>query len=144
MNNHYFNQFPWNELEDAYGKAIDAPIYLFDLIGNDEEAREEAVNDYLFAKPWHQYSVYSSTPYAVKCVLHIIEKENISNLFVGTEPLVLYLLKFICLCRDGAESDDKLKKSILDGKPTYYECLDHPNSKVSKVAGKLIRFCYLE
>ena len=84
------------------------------------------------------------TPYAVKCVLHIIEKENISNLFVGTEPLVLYLLKFICLCRDGAESDDKLKKSILDGKPTYYECLDHPNSKVSKVAGKLIRFCYLE
>jgi hypothetical protein len=108
----YFKQFPWDELIGAYGVVSDAPEYLFDLISDDDEAREDSVNDFLFATAWHQHSTYSCTPYVVECVLHIIKSEDINDKMVGSYSLMFYLMSFIEMCIHGSKSDPKLAIAI--------------------------------
>lgn len=139
--NQYFNQFPWDELEDAYGKATDAPIYLSQLIGEDDEAREDAINDYLYARPWHQWDVYSSTPYAIKCVHYIIKNVDVSRLKIDDTPLLYFLLHFILICTHGAKTDEKLKDAIIEGNQVYKRFQNHPNAKTAKISNKLVKFC---
>lgn len=140
----FFKQFPWEQVKHAYGIATDSPEYLFTLIKENEEftdAREDAVYDFLYARPWHQSDVYSSTPYAIYCVQYIIENVDISRLKIGDNPLLFDLFHFICLCLHGAQSDEKLRTSITEGKELYKSFQNHPNPKVQEEALELVTFC---
>ncbi|MCX7553642.1 hypothetical protein OS175_07105 [Marinicella sp. S1101] len=141
---HFFNQFPWDKVEHAYGQATDSPEYLTNLINEKDEfldAREDAINDFLYARPWHQYTVYSSTPYAVKCVHYIIENVDVSSFYVGKSPLLFDLIHFVNLCTHAAQNDEKLKNTIIDGKEIYKRFQNHPNQGVREKSAELVVFC---
>jgi hypothetical protein len=72
----FINDYPWEALEQAYGSAEQAPIWLKSLTNKDEERRDEAIYEFLHSQACHQYSTYSCTPPVVKCVIYILENYN--------------------------------------------------------------------
>ena len=140
----FFDQFPWDKVQHAYGQATDSPDYLYVLIDqdkNNEDITEDIVNDYLYARPWHQWDVYSSTPYAIQCVLYIIENVDVSHLKTIDRPLIYSFFHFIEICTHGAKTDETLREEITKGLSTYQRFQNHPNSYVKESVGKLIKFC---
>lgn len=135
------NSIPWESLEHAYGSAKNAPQAFDDLLGDDENAREDAVNEFLFSSALHQYTTYSCTPYVVRCVLDIIRNSDIKDLESIGSPLIRELLGFINACTQSAKSDIKLRSEILDGVDCYRGHLEHPDRKTAKAASELLNFC---
>ena len=61
----------WGSLDHAYGPALDAPGQLLALVGDDPEARSDAVG-YLDAAMLHQGSVYSATEPFIRIVATLL------------------------------------------------------------------------
>jgi hypothetical protein len=142
----YFDQFPWGEVDHAYGVATDSPYYLMELIINheDEDNRENAVYDFLYARPWHQWDVYSSTPYAASCVIYIIKNVDVSDLSIDETSLLYHLFSFLNICTHGAKSFEALKKVIIDDEPLYQSFVNHPEKLVREQVSELLSFCELQ
>ena len=141
MESKMISSVPWNALEHAHGSAQNAPQAFDDLLGLDEDARDDAVNEFLLSSAYHQSTTYSCTPYVVRCVLHIIENEDISNLETIGAPLIRELLGFIKACTHSAKTDSKLRAEILDGLNCYKSHLEYPDSKTAKISQELVGFC---
>lgn len=139
----YFEQFPWGEVEHAYGVATDSPDFLMELIidHQDEDHRENAVNDFLYARPFHQWDVYSSTPYAIQCVLYIIKNVDVSHLKTIDGSLIYNLFHFINICIHGAKRSEALKKVIINDEPLYQSFVNHPDKLVREQVAELLSFC---
>jgi len=60
----------WEELSHAYGAADDVPDLLRDLMSDDEDEREEAMDE-LWGSIYHQGSVYSASAAAVPFLAHV-------------------------------------------------------------------------
>ncbi len=138
---HYFHQFPWAELQHAYGNAANAPQCLFDLMGDDEDKRDDAWGDFLFSSAVHQYTTYTCTPAVVLCALHMIEHEPIDGIEAVGHPLKLELLQFIGACRYGAQRDATLKQNILSGESSYQKLANDPHTGIAQAAQKLVDYC---
>lgn len=102
-------QVDWDDLEHAYGPASDAPAQVFALVGDDPEARSDAVG-YLDAAMLHQGSVYSATGPFVRIVAGLLAdpRTDVSVADVlpwDPEPrslrtaLLTYLVMFAEACR---------------------------------------------
>ncbi|MFB9830643.1 HEAT repeat domain-containing protein [Actinoallomurus acaciae] len=102
-------QVDWDDLEHAYGPASDAPARLLALVGDDPEARSDAV-EYLDAAMLHQGSVCSATGPFVRIVAGLLAdpRTDVSVADVlpwDPEPrslrtaLLTYLVLFAEACR---------------------------------------------
>jgi hypothetical protein len=62
---------PWQSLRHAFGDAREVPRLLRDLVSNEREERQKALND-LFACLLHQGSVYEATARAVPFLFELL------------------------------------------------------------------------
>jgi hypothetical protein len=129
------DEYNWQELEQAYGSAENAPKFLNDLLSGDEDLLDEAINDFLFSQACHQYTTYSCTPPVVKCVVFILNNYELDSYIINQ------LLQFIHACTYNAVSIPELRKEILLGLNCYKVFEKHPDEKVELTADSLINFC---
>ncbi len=141
MASEIINSISWKTLEHAYGSAENAPQAFEDLQGDDKDARDDAVNEFLLSSAIHQYTTYSCTPYVVRCVLDIIRNGDIEALESIGAPLVRELFGFINACTPSANNDNTLRNEIINGLDCYQEYLDHHDRKTAKIANVLLKFC---
>ncbi len=67
--------FDWNKLEDAYGKAINAPIHLEKLASEDKKVRQEGLDELSYTV-YHQGSIYTSSVAAMSVLHEILQLEK--------------------------------------------------------------------
>ena len=86
------DQFPWWAVRAAYGPPKQMPQWVRDLESADEDIWEDAVNDGLWSWLLHQYTLYSSTPYAIPYVAEVAPR---------AQPEVrLNILRFLKHCAE--------------------------------------------
>ncbi|MEV4094485.1 hypothetical protein [Streptosporangium saharense] len=84
----------WSRLFHAYGVASDVPGHLEALVGDDDRAREEAV-DHLWAAVIHQGTPWSATPPAALVVAGLLADPRTARHTVSSRPLRAVLLDFL-------------------------------------------------
>ena len=67
----HINHIPWSTLKHAYGSASDIPDYMQGLLSLDPDEREWA-QEHLIWGPFHQGSLFSSTPFVIKVLLQMV------------------------------------------------------------------------
>lgn len=132
----FINDYKWNELEQAYGNAADAPAWLIDLTSEDEDIRDEAIYEFLHSQACHQYTTYSCTPPVVKCVIYILNNHHYED-----EDALAEVLGFVQACTYNAKTIETLRAEILKGIYCYSKFVNHNNERVRKEAQKLVEFC---
>ncbi|WP_444941523.1 hypothetical protein ACJJI3_03555 [Microbulbifer sp. ZKSA004] len=141
MDTSLIDSIDWKNLVHAYGPAIDAPKELANLIGDDEDDRDDAVNGFLYSSAYHQGTVYSCTPSVIRCVIYIIETEDISSLETIGAPLVRELLCFVNICARTWRFVPEIGEAAFVGCNLCKDYLDHADSKTSAYAKELTDFC---
>lgn len=84
----------WSRLFHAYGVASDVPGHLEALVGDDDRAREEAV-DHLWSAVIHQGTPWSATPPAALVVAGLLSDPRTARHTVSSRPLRAVLLDFL-------------------------------------------------
>ncbi|MFF4988057.1 hypothetical protein ACFY19_12760 [Streptosporangium saharense] len=84
----------WSRLFHAYGAASDVPAHLEALVGDDDRAREEAV-DHLWAAVIHQGTPWSATPPTALVVAGLLSDPRTARHTVSSRPLRAVLLDFL-------------------------------------------------
>ena len=84
-------------LEIAYGNASDAPFWLRALNSEDPDLRTDAVHEFLWSSAFHQYTLYSATPFAIKYVIQALQVPEPADRSVGDlrYPMKRELLHFL-------------------------------------------------
>ncbi len=141
MTSDFINSFDWVNLSHAYGKALDAPKELLNLIGEDEDDRDDAVYGFLYSSAYHQGTVYSCTPHVMKCILYIIKNEDISSLETVGKPLIQELLGFLNACAFTWKYEPEIASAAYDGLDVYKLYLAHPDEQTKKHAQELLEIC---
>jgi len=141
VNTTLIDSINWEGLQHAYGKALDAPRELANLVGENEDKRDDAVNGFLYSSAYHQGSVFSCTPSVMQCVIAIIKYEDISNLETIGAPLIRELLCFLSICAITWKSEPEIGKVAFSGRNLYSEYLNHPDDKTANYAKELLDFC---
>jgi hypothetical protein len=97
----FIDTLPWEEVSHAYGSASDGPVELRRLLSSDEGERQDAINGFLYSSVYHQYSVFTATPFVVASVIKILEEGVVNDLPAGTgETMASELLHFVRLCAE--------------------------------------------
>jgi hypothetical protein len=97
----FIDSLPWKEVTHAYGNAGDAPSELRRLLSDDEDERMDAICGFLLSSVFHQYSIYSATPYAMISVIRILESGEINELESGMgNSMASELLHFVRICAE--------------------------------------------
>jgi len=141
MTTDFINSFDWGSLNHAYGKAFDAPKELLNLIGDDEDDRDDAVYGFLYSSAYHQGTVYSCTPCVMRCVLYIIKTEDISSIETVGKPLIQELLGFLSACAFTWKFEPEIASATYDGVDIYKDYLAHPDEQTAKHAKELLDIC---
>lgn len=74
----HLDQIPWSTLEHAYGDAGDIPNIIRALVSGDSDQREWA-QEMLDMGPFHQGSLYSSTPFVVRVLLELVREKDVAD-----------------------------------------------------------------
>ncbi len=127
----------WNKLNHAYGKADNVLKAFEDLLGANEDLRDDAVNEFLLSSALHQGTTYSCTPKVAKCVLHILKFENMEKLKTIGAPLLRELFMFLDACRYGAKKDPLLELELQEGIDIYQSNLNNQDIKTAVYANEL-------
>jgi hypothetical protein len=69
---------PWDELEHAYGPAMDVPELIRALAAPEAAARAAAL-DSLYGNIWHQGTVYQATAYAVPFLIELVANPTVPD-----------------------------------------------------------------
>lgn len=72
-------QFPWWRLTHCRGFATDVPQILRDLASPNEEVKEDAVNEGLFDRLSHQYTVYPASFFSLPFIVGILRNQGINT-----------------------------------------------------------------
>jgi hypothetical protein len=131
----FIDEYNWIELEQAYGSAEKAPEYLQNLMSEDEDLLDEAINEFLLSQVCHQYTTYSCTPAVLRCVIYIVQNHQCD------ESLLSELLWFIEACKYNAKSILSLRDEIIKGHELYRELRDHKCQDVREAVLLLDEFC---
>jgi hypothetical protein len=145
----FIDSLPWSEVAHAYGVATEAPSQLRCLISADVEEREEAVIDFLYSSVFHQYSLYSATPFVMQSVLKLLEWQDMPQQAGSTcvGSIAYELLHFIRMC---AECGQRSVEGVLhpaapiiedvarSGLDTYRRYATHEEANVRAEANALL------
>jgi hypothetical protein len=137
----FVNSFDWENLSHAYGKALDVPKELMNLVGEDEDDRDDAVYGFLYSSAYHQGTVYSCTPSVMRCVLYIIKTEDVSSLETIGKPLIQELLGFLNACAFTWKFEPEIASAAYEGLDLYKVYLTHSDALTAKHAQELLDIC---
>ncbi len=140
-------KFPWWRLTHCRGLATDVPQIFRDLTSQDEDVREEAVNDGLFDRLTHQYTVYPASVYAVPYlvgILHVVHADTRSS-------IIAYLYRVVSvqtstshhlanLLQLGLKRPD-VHQSILSIQNELNELAAGADEHTAEAARQLLKFC---
>jgi len=145
----FIDSLPWSEVAHAYGVATDAPGQLRCLISADVDEREDAVHGFLYSSIFHQYSLYSATPFVMLSVLKILEWHDIPKQAGGTciGSIAYELLHFIRICAECGQrsvqglphpSSPTIENVVRSGLETYRKYASHEEAVVRAEADALL------
>jgi len=143
---------PWQLLSHAYGSAIDVPQILIDLESDDEDIRDDAIYGGLWSAVFHQYTLYSATPYTIPFVIKILRKPNV----LAVDQL-LHFIRCCAECGDKAISTfptprnlrrklkcislPKIRDVVVEGQDIYEFFADAAESSIVEDAKWLAAYC---
>jgi len=139
------DSMPWQQVSHAYGPAKDAPVELRRLMAADVEERMDAICGFLYSSAFHQYSIYSATPYVIRCVANMLALEDLPELPCGMNerPMAYELLHFIRICAEqGQEAIEgttafdapTIEEVVSEVMPVLERYLAHSESKTREEA----------
>jgi hypothetical protein len=137
----FIAKMPWSRLCHAYGRATDAPRAFKDLLGQDQDARDEVYYDWLYSAVFHQYTMYSATPSAIRAVLYILENEDLTDLEVMGRPLGLCLLEWLYSCARSSQGMRRVQAALREGRACYEAYVSNRDQETADLAESLIEFC---
>ena len=132
----FINEYKWEELEQAYGSAEDAPVWLSDLTSQDEDIRDEAIYEFLHSQACQQYTTYSCTPPTVRCVIFILSNHTFED-----ADALFGIINFLQACTYNARKKEDLRQEILNGINCYRTFSLHSDDRIKLETQKLIEFC---
>ncbi len=106
----YIDSVDWKNLEDGYGNSATIyklsghdsgiaalPVLLKALCSDNEDVRQDAVNDGIWGRAYHQGTLYSASPYAATALLILLNHPSITNLQSGNgdDSLAREILRFL-------------------------------------------------
>jgi hypothetical protein len=111
----FIDSIRWDELDDAYGNSSKVykseyspadvygpeslPTLLKQLCSDDEDLRQDAVNDGIWSRAYHQGTLYPATPYAAKALLILLKSRSIAEMHCGNGgPTYFEIFKFLDWC----------------------------------------------
>jgi hypothetical protein len=140
-------KFPWWRLTHCRGLATDVPQILRDLTSQDEDVREEAVNDGLFDRLTHQYTVYPASVYAVPYlvgILHVVHTDTRPSIVAYLHRVVSVETStshhFASVLQLGLERPD-VHQCMLSIRNGLNELVASPDSHTAEAARQLLKFC---
>jgi hypothetical protein len=142
---------PWGRLRHAYGSATDAPKWIRDLDSDNEENRQEAINQFLWSSAFHQYTLYTATPFVIPFVIEALASPTLAERGDGMgHPMKRELIHFLRMCADGGQrgiygnpdpQDLTIEDAILSGRCLYERYVNDPDDRVRLDANWLRHFC---
>ncbi len=140
-------KFPWWRLTHCRGVATDVPQILRDLTSQDEDVRDEAVNNGLFDRLTHQYTVYPASVYAVPYLVGISRVLDADT----RSSIIAYLYRVVTvetstshhlanMLQLGLKRPD-VHQSILSIRYELNELAASPDSHTAEAARQLLKFC---
>ena len=145
------NSVPWERLHHAYGLATDAPKHIRDLDSDDEDERQEAINQFLWSSAFHQYTLYTATPFVIPFVIEALASPTLAERSDGVgRPMKRELMHFLRMCAKGGQRDIHgdpdpqdltIEDAMLSGKYLYERYANDPDNHVRSEANWLRLFC---
>ena len=106
--------------------------------------------EFLFSSVFHQYTLYSATPFVIPFVLKALQSRALSQRDSGfNKSMGFYLIQFLhsCTkcCRGGVHgaphpNAPSVEQAIAAGKPVYESCLNDPDPSIRADAESLLRY----
>src|SRR5512145_3027057 len=129
---------PWNQLTHCRGPASDAPGYIRDLNSNDEKARVFAVDDFLFDRIIHQYTLYPATPRVVPFIIEALADPALGMRRYGETLMKTELLNFLHVCAMVSFHNDDVGREVIKGKSVFMNFTEDPDQDTRKYALELV------
>ncbi len=150
----FIDSLPWSEVAHAYGVATDAPSQLRCLISADVDEREDAVHGFLYSSVFHQYSLYSATPFVMQSVLKLLEWHDLPKQAGSTcvGSIAYELLHFIRMCAECGQrsvqgpphaSAPTIENVARSGLEAYRKYATHEEANVRAEANALLTWVEL-
>lgn len=144
----------WRKLRHAYGPADDAPRWIRALNSEVEDDRTEAINHFLWSSVFHQYTVYTATPFVIPFVVEALESATLAERDDGMgHPMKRELIHFIRLCAESGQRSvqgweawpaprgSTIEEAVRAGRRIYASYSDDAESRVRTDAAWLLNFC---
>jgi len=131
----------WWWLTHAYGFATDAPKAFEELLGNDQDACDDAFLGWFCGSATHQYDVYRVTPSVIKVVICILTNDEIDMLTVIDSPLRRELMSWLEDIAKYRGSVRKVKKALFEGRECYSIYLHDSDTETVASAEFLMSYC---
>lgn len=143
---------PWERLSHAYGPATDAPKWIRCLDSDNGDDRAEAVCHFLWSSVFHQYTLYTATPFAIQFVIEALHSPKLAERDDGLgSPMKRELIHFVRQCAHVGQRgihgepdprDPTVESAVLSGGYVYEEYINDPDDRVRSDANWLWEFCY--
>ena len=142
---------PWAQVSHAYGKATDAPKWIRAFNSPDDNERMETINYFLWSSVFHQYTLYTATPFVIPFVIEALYSPSVSDRDDGMgRPMKCELMHFLYLCARGGQKAiygkpfpdaPTVEKAIVAGLHLYERYANDSDARVKTDAIWLIAFC---
>lgn len=123
------NNIPWSKYSHAYGDATDAPTELLNLLSEDEVLSCNAFYDWLYGAVFHQYTLYSATPFAIEVVLAILRYEDLRDKTINDLPTEDMLIEWLHSCLESSSEHENVVEALSKGKDVYERYCSIPKAK---------------
>lgn len=135
----------WKKLTHAYGVATDVPQMILMLTSSDQEEREEAVNELLYSRAYHQFDVFSSTPWVIRSVLPLLgdEKSSALEIYPG-HKLSDEIIHFCRICGEAEKKPEvtqQIAAALIEGKNLFSTYVTSSRKQTVRDATWLVEFC---
>lgn len=139
----------WSELNHAYGRATDAPLWLADLFSEEEVCYSNAVYDFLVSYAFHQCTLYSCTSSVILVAAEILRWPGVTHMPPRKPSLRPELMNFILIsakCGQRSvlhpkESCLTIEEAVLRDRSLFEALAEDPDEEVQTQAVQLLAWC---
>ena len=137
-------QVPWGLLTHCRGVATDVPQIIQNLSSRFENVWMEAVNDGLWDRLCHQYTLYPASPYVIPFLIELLQGNKLRN-----HPARRDVLAYLEICARtgdhgipaGCPERPGVPDLILKGRDVYAQYAEDEDGEVQVEARALTRYC---